>query len=210
MANQETSSERRSRLLPILTKAFIDLGYRRATTAELAKRCGLRENELYRIWKNKKAMFIDAVQQVYDNTMKDWSKLADAEDSSSMAERVLAHQASNHGRMRFYRIVFAGLQETDDVEIRAALRDLYRKFHKSVVEMLVQHHAGSNPDNAQDTQEEVESRAESAAWALIGLGAIVDIDRSVKLTSADRRQELIETIGKTLLKFPASTTASTL
>jgi AcrR family transcriptional regulator len=208
MARQETQEERRSRLLPILTQAFIDLGFRRATTAELAARCRLRENELYRIWKDKKAMFIDAVQQVYDNTMKAWSQLSAADESTSMAERVLAHQAINQGRMGFYRIVFAGLQETDDAEIKAALRNLYRKFHESIVEMILQHHAASFPDMPREEQKETKCRAELAAWAMIGLGAIADIDRCVKLTSAKKRQHLMETVGKTLLALPVKTTTT--
>lgn len=205
MAKQETPEQRRVRLLPILTQAFIELGFRRATTAELAARCHLRENELYRIWKNKKAMFIDAVQQVYDTTLKAWSQLSVADESTSMAERALAHQAINQGRMGFYRIVFAGLQETDDAEIKAALKKLYRKFHESIVEMMLEHHAVSLADMSRAKKAEARNRAELAAWAMIGLGAIADIDRCVKLTSAQKRQHLMKTVGKTLLEFPVPT-----
>ncbi|NIL95921.1 MAG: TetR family transcriptional regulator [Planctomycetales bacterium] len=204
----KSPEQRRVRLLPILTQAFIELGFRRATTAELAARCQLRENELYRLWKNKKAMFIDAVQQVYDSTLKAWSQLSVADESTSMAQRVLAHQAIHQGRMGFYRIVFAGLQETDDTEIKAALRNLYRKFHASIVEMMIQHHAVPLADMSRAKQAEARDRAELAAWAMIGLGAIADIDRCVNLTSATKRQHLMKTVGKTLLDFPVPATVT--
>ncbi len=147
-------------------------------------------------------MFIDAVQQVYETTLKAWSRLSVADDTTSMAQRVLAHQAINQGRMGFYRIVFAGLQETDDAEIKAALRNLYRKFHEAIVEMMLQHHALPLADMSRAKQAKARDRAELAAWAMIGLGAIADIDRCVNLTSAPKRQHLMETVGQTLLEFP--------
>ena len=49
-------AEKRRELLPIVARAFADLGYRRTTTAALAGSCGVQENILYRLWPDKKAM----------------------------------------------------------------------------------------------------------------------------------------------------------
>ena len=49
--------EQRKRLLPIVCQVFSELGYYRTTTAELAGQCKVRENILYRLWRDKKAMF---------------------------------------------------------------------------------------------------------------------------------------------------------
>ena len=64
--------EKRKELLPIVAQTFAELGYRRATTAELALRCEVRENILYRIWSDKKAMFIASIDYVYEQAASVW------------------------------------------------------------------------------------------------------------------------------------------
>ena len=49
MPRPSKADERRRELLPLVAEAFSELGYRRATTAELAARCGVQENILYRL-----------------------------------------------------------------------------------------------------------------------------------------------------------------
>jgi AcrR family transcriptional regulator len=71
-------SRKRQELLPIVARAFAELGYRRATTAELARRCGVPQNILYRIWPDKKAMFIAAIDYVYELSAATWQRLLDA------------------------------------------------------------------------------------------------------------------------------------
>ena len=51
-----SKAERRAEFIPILANAFAELGYRRATTAELARRCDVQENILYRLWPDKRSM----------------------------------------------------------------------------------------------------------------------------------------------------------
>ena len=43
--------QRRRELAPLLARAFAELGYRRATTAELAVRCGVQEKALVEVLK---------------------------------------------------------------------------------------------------------------------------------------------------------------
>ena len=69
----------------MLAQAFADLGYRRATTAELAERCGLRENQLYRLWPNKKAMFLASIDYLYEFSAEKWRALL-AQDDAAAAE----------------------------------------------------------------------------------------------------------------------------
>ena len=75
MARINRSQERRETLLPRLARAFAELGYRRTTTAELARRCRTRETTLYRLWPDKKAMFIAAIRYVYDLFESTWRQL---------------------------------------------------------------------------------------------------------------------------------------
>lgn len=56
MPRTDRQAAQQGELLPLLAQAFSDLGYRRATTASIARRCEVRENILYRRWNDKAAM----------------------------------------------------------------------------------------------------------------------------------------------------------
>ncbi|MEW6250299.1 MAG: TetR/AcrR family transcriptional regulator [Planctomycetota bacterium] len=189
--------EKRRELLPIVARVFADLGYRRTTTAELAKRCRVQENILYRLWPDKKAMFIAAITYVYDLSVDIWNRLLAAGDGRwTAAERLLDHEAGHHGEFGHYRIVFAGLSETDDPEIRGALADMYQRYQRFVRGQVARHrsarHASGPPDAA------------LAAWALIGLGTVASIGRELGLLDDRARRRLVANIGRVLLGPPAA------
>jgi AcrR family transcriptional regulator len=191
MPRTDRSSERRSEFVPILAGAFSDLGFRRATTAELARRCDVQENILYRLWPDKRAMFIAAIEYIYDLSVAKWEQLlAGNGDPSgkSAAERVLDYESEHHGEFGLYRIIFAGLMETDDAQIRAALRRMYGRY-QAFVERRVGEHRGGDGDGA-----------DLAAWAIIGLGTVTSIARDLGLLDAGDRQRLWQEMGRVLLK----------
>ncbi|MBP7745394.1 MAG: TetR/AcrR family transcriptional regulator [Phycisphaerae bacterium] len=187
----QTNAKRRA-LLPIVAHAFAELGYRRTTTAELARRCGVRENILYRLWPDKKAMFIAAIGYVYDQSVAIWGRLlVETDGETTLAERLLAYESQHHGEFGHYRIVFAGLSETDDPEVRAALSDMYRRFARFVEQQIKVHRAsravGTTP-GAGDT-----------AWAVVGLGTVANIARELGLVSDTQRRRLFAEVGRLLL-----------
>jgi AcrR family transcriptional regulator len=191
------STEKRRELLPIVARTFAELGYRRTTTAELSGRCGVQENILYRLWPDKKAMFIAAIGHVYDLSVAIWGRLL-AEDGGARttAERLLEYEAGHHGEFGHYRIVFAGLSETDDPDIRAALADMYQRYQRFVREQIAAHQAkrpkAARPDAA------------LAAWAVIGLGTVANISREFGLLSDRQRRRLLAEIGRLLLEGSAA------
>ena len=76
----------------------------------LARRCGVQETILYRLWPDKKAMFIAAIEWVYDLSTRTWEDLlAGGAAKKSAAERLLDYEATHHGEFGLYRIVFAGV-----------------------------------------------------------------------------------------------------
>ena len=84
--------DQRKRLLPIISRAFSELGYRRTTTAELARRCQVQENILYRLWTDKKAMFLAAIDAMFEERMARWIQLlSDKPDSRTAAQRLIDH-----------------------------------------------------------------------------------------------------------------------
>jgi AcrR family transcriptional regulator len=67
MPRPNQSAEKRQALLPILAEAFAEVGSRKATTAELARRCGVQETILYRLWVDKRAMFLASIDRILEH-----------------------------------------------------------------------------------------------------------------------------------------------
>src|SRR5262245_7367758 len=116
MGRPNTLEQKREDFLPVLAAAFAELGYRRLTSAELAARCGVGENILYRIWPDKLAMFLAALEWVYLDSERTWERMLEGERGPARGEesaflRLLAYEAAHHGEHGLYRIVFAGLSE---------------------------------------------------------------------------------------------------
>lgn len=192
MSRPNQSERRRRELLPVIAKAFAELGFRRTTTAELAERCGVRENILYRLWPDKKAMFIAAIEYVYELSATIWGKLlAEGDGEGSAARRLLDYESSRHGEFGLYRIVFAGLSETDDPEIREALAKMYRRYHRFIQRQIGAHRAQSDASGGLD--------ATLAAWAVIGLGTVANIGRELGLLSDRKRRQMMGGVGRALL-----------
>jgi AcrR family transcriptional regulator len=191
MARPSLVAQRRREFAPVLADAFAELGYRRATTAELAQRCGLAENVLYRLWPDKRAMFVAAVEHVFAASEADWSRITAEDADESTAERLLEHEAAHHGDQGLHRIIFAGLSETDDPEIAAALQRVFRSFHRFVKQQISGHRAPGVGDDAPS--------ADLAAWALIGLGTVAGIGRDLGLMGDRRRKKLFREVGQVLL-----------
>ncbi len=192
MPRPDRSAERRRELAPVLARAFAELGYRRATTAELAERCGVQEKALYRLWADKRAMFLAALDQVFGESEAVWERLASERGGSgSSATRLLAYEAEHHGEHRLYRIVFAGLSEADDPVVREALGALYGRFQRLIQGQVERHRRGRKRAGELDPA--------LAAWAIVGLGTVANIGRELEVLKARERARLLGEAGSLLL-----------
>lgn len=190
MARPASSGLRRRALVAELARAFAELGFRRATTAELARRCDVQETILYRLWPGKREMFVAAIEHVFAESAAAWEELLrNAPPKESAARAILAYEASHHGEHGLYRLVFAGLSESDDPAIRAALRRMYGRFHRFVAEQVAAHRGAKEQDDA----------VARAAWAIVGLGTVGNLTRELGLLGARARAQLIERVGALLL-----------
>ena len=191
MGRPSKVDEKRRQLLPTIARAFADLGYRRVTTAELAERCQVMENILYRLWRDKKAMFIAAIDYVYDLAARTWTEVLSKDGQGTPAERLLAYEASHVGEFGHTRIIFAGLAEADDPEIRQTLVEMYRRYHALFLDQIKSHSNGTG---------ERESLNHSlAAWAFIGLGTMATIALELGLLNDRTRRKFVNEIGAHLL-----------
>jgi AcrR family transcriptional regulator len=199
MPRPDRSADRRRELAPVLARAFAELGYRRATTAELAGRCGVQEKALYRLWPDKRAMFLAALDQVFAESEAAWERLANERGHGrSSAERLLAHEAEHHGEHRLYRIVFAGLSETDDAPIRDALGALYLRFQR-LIQGQIESHRRQPGAGRRLRSDGAAADPALAAWAIVGLGTVANIGRELELLTSRQRRQLLGEIGKSLL-----------
>lgn len=192
MGRPDQSPQRRYDLLPLLAAAFAETGYRRTTTAALARRCRTQETVLYRLWPDKKAMFLASIDHVFRRSAEVWGELLREHPEPTAAEAILRHEAEHHGEMGLYRILFAGLGETDDAEIRDRLRQTYLAFQRFVRDQIAEHRKRRGGATAPDP--------ELAAWALLGLGTVTSIGRELDLLAPKKRKRLLEEAGRLLLE----------
>jgi len=194
MPRPNKTREQRERLLPIVARAFAELGYRRATTAALAERCGVQENILFRLWPNKKGMFLAAIDHVFGSSALLWQGLlAKRAPGASAADQLLDYEAEHHGDFRHYRIIFAGLNELDDPEIAAMLALMYKRFHEFIRLQIAAHRRQAGGAKPGDLDPGL------LAWAFIGLGTVAGIGRELGLLPDARRKDLIRKAGSFLL-----------
>ncbi|MGB1123738.1 MAG: TetR/AcrR family transcriptional regulator [Phycisphaeraceae bacterium] len=196
MARPNRSHEKRAELMPIVAQAFSELGYRKATTAELAARCNVQENILYRLWNDKKAMFAASIDYLYDATMQQWQVLieqAEADpDGPTAAERILAYDAEHRGEKGFYKITFAALSETDDPDVLEALKSMYRRFTEFIEQQVGEHRTTHDDSGMPETW--------AVTWAILGLATAADIGRETGLLDAAKRKAMIAEVGRLLLE----------
>jgi len=195
MAPPDRSRERRQEFIPVIAGAFAELGYGRATTAELARRCEVAENILYRLWSDKRAMFVAAIEYVYELSSLKWEELLAGDgDGSSAAQRVLEYESKHHGEFGLYRIIFAGLSEIDDQQIRDALRRMYGRYQRFIARRVREHRRGSAGKHRGRANQDL------TAWAIVGLGTVTSIARDLGLIAKGDRKRLFSQIGPVLLE----------
>lgn len=191
MARPNQSEERRAALIPVLAQAFADLGYRRATTAALAERCGLRENQLYRLWPSKKAMFLASIDYLFEHTASKWRELLSADDGRTPAERILTWEGEHRGETGLHRITFAGLNEANDPQVREALCRMFQKFHTFIAEQVLARRDGTN--DAGQVNEAL------TAWGMIGLGMMANITQELQLLDRQSQGRMVNEVGSQML-----------
>ncbi|MEO6596542.1 MAG: TetR/AcrR family transcriptional regulator [Planctomycetota bacterium] len=191
MGRPDHSERRRDELIPTIAATFAEFGYRRTTTAVLAERCSAQETILYRLWPDKRAMFTASIDYVVEHSEAIWTKATSRSNAVTTAEAVLDYEADHLGELGLYRILFAGLSETDDPAIAKALRAAYRSFHRFLLARTVEHREQRSARSLPD--------AELAAWALLGLGTVVNLGRELGLLPKKARSRLLSTVGRHLL-----------
>ncbi len=192
MPRPSKSDERRRELLPLLAAAFGELGYRRATTAQLAERCKVQENILYRLWPDKKAIFIAALDYLFQRRMDKWkAEIDETSAAASSIKRLVEMTSHDLGEDGLYRVIFAALNETEDVDVKQALQRLYRRYQARVDSELVRYNELSGSSQAAECGD--------TAWALISLVSFMNISIDLELMDSRERKRLFSTMAFKLI-----------
>lgn len=188
----QKSEERRRELLPVLAAAFSELGYRRATTAELAERCQVQENILYRLWPDKKAIFLAALDFLFLRRMEKWkTEIGKVASNESSVIRLVELTSKDLGEQGLYRVIFTALNETEDVVVKNALQRLYRRYHERLVLELGKYRELSGISTATECAD--------LAWALIGLVSFMNIVLDLDLMDRKEQKRLFSTMAFKLI-----------
>jgi len=198
MPRPNRQDERRQELLPILARTFADHGYAGCTTAALAEATQLRENQLYRLWPSKKAMFLAVIDYLYDMQAQWWDSVIAEKSPTEALQYILEEEGKHRGESGLHRITFAGLSEARDPDIREALIAMYTRFHAYITDTLKRQAkaSGNKPDFTPAL----------AAWSLIALGSFASIARELDLFPIATQHKLISQLGGELASIPRGKT----
>jgi AcrR family transcriptional regulator len=126
-AARMTKAERKRQLLAHAKHLFVTQGYHATTTEKIAQAAGVTEPVLYRHFANKKALFLEVLEEVRAATLERWH----AETSSVTDPLAKLHAiadmylGSTRAHAVEFRIMHRTLVETDDEEIVALLHGFY-------------------------------------------------------------------------------------
>ena len=134
------AQQRRRQLLEVAANLFARLGYRGATTAELAKAAGITEPILYRHFDNKLDLFVTLVDEVGREVIAGWEHaLTGVSDPAERLQVLLAGNPATHEKGKsVYRVIFQAMTETEgDPEIATAIKNHFTKLHKFITNELL-------------------------------------------------------------------------
>ena len=191
MSRPSKKKQRREELLPAIAEAFAELGYRKATTSQIASRCGVQETILYRLWDDKKAMFLASIAYLFNWRMgRIRAVLAKVPEGEDHLNYLVEDVASTLGKHGLQRIIYAALGEVADPEIKEALQDMYRHNYDTILKLLYESEAGPPPSPA---------KVEDVAWGMIGLVTIMDLSSTLELLGPRQRSQVFKRTARALL-----------
>jgi AcrR family transcriptional regulator len=161
--------ERRRRIIEAARSVFATAGYANVGTADLAKAAGVSEPALYRYFSSKRDLFIASLGSAGERLVELWQRMAAEVDDPLDILRSIALGYYDHARSRadFMRLQFRALAESDDPEVREALRGNFRFLIRFITEAL------EEGKRRGLVSEDVDSA--TVAWQFLSLGLSLDI-----------------------------------
>jgi AcrR family transcriptional regulator len=138
-------AERKRQLLATAKEHFLTHGYTATSTEKIAQAAGVSEPVLCRHFQNKKALFLEVLQEVREATLDRWrtetTNLTDPLTKLHAIADMYLGSAREHAVE--FRIMHRTLLETDDEEVLAFLRSFYLDSETLLAQIVSEgQHAG--------------------------------------------------------------------
>lgn len=158
------SAERRAQLMRVATSLFARHGYEATTTAMIARTARVTEPILYRHFSSKQALFVAIVQDMSDQTMRQWEQLTEGlDDPAARLRRIADHLPQHMRRMAdAYHVLHGALAASRDPAVHAVLRQHYREIEAFFARLVSDGQASGAFTRGVDPR--------AAAWQLIFSG----------------------------------------
>jgi AcrR family transcriptional regulator len=120
-------ADRKRQLLAHAKHLFVTHGWKNTTTEKIAEAAGVSEPVLYRHFANKKALFLEVLQEVRSATINRWNdETAHLKDPLAKLHAIAdIYLGTTRERAVEFRIMHRTLVECDEPEIVAFLRTFY-------------------------------------------------------------------------------------
>ena len=106
-------------------------------------------------------------------------------------ETLIRFESEHLGESAFYRVVFSGLAQADDPDIRKSVARMYRQFHKRICELIEGCRSEVDSANMLDV--------ETTAWSVMGVATVTVIAQELSLLPAAGRKNLFRNATEFLL-----------
>jgi AcrR family transcriptional regulator len=120
-------ADRKRQLLTHAKQLFLTVGYHATTTEKIAQAAGVSEPGLYRLFDDKKALFLEVLRDIRQTTLQRWQ--TEMAQQSGPLEKLRALAAdyldSSRDHASEFRVLHRSLVETQDAEVTGFLRTFY-------------------------------------------------------------------------------------
>ncbi|MEK4061424.1 MULTISPECIES: TetR/AcrR family transcriptional regulator [Paenibacillus] len=89
--DEATSVNRREQILEAAVVVFAELGYYRATTAQVAERVGISQPYIFKLFKNKEELFVAALDRAFERIIRTF-KSVEAPVDQLLAETIRVYE----------------------------------------------------------------------------------------------------------------------
>lgn len=131
-------ADRKRQLMDHAKQLFVTLGYQHTTTEKIASQAGVTEPVLYRHFDNKKALFLEVLDDIRLTTIGRWqSETATIDDPLRRLHAIVdLYLGSTREHAVDFHIMHRSLVETDDEEIADCLRRFYLDSEKMLAQVI--------------------------------------------------------------------------
>jgi AcrR family transcriptional regulator len=176
------AAERRRCVLDSAVRVFSRSSYHAATTAEIARECGVSEPVLYRHFSSKRDLYLACLDAAWAHVRRLWEEALEREPDPAFRlgamGRAYVEQQRSSDRIMLSDLWVQALNEAaDDAKVRKYLREQMREVHDFVAAVIRESQAAGAIADDKD--------ADAEAWIFISLGLLSTIDRRLGAVGRD-------------------------